>query len=145
LPARAINLLHLVGIPDAAALRRKLTAIIMKSGEFFAGQAINLGQMTVNLITGLFVTLYLLFFLLRDGPELSEEIGNAIPLRADQRQALLNRFTAVRAIVKGSIVVALVQGLLGGLIFSERDGYGPHLGPAEIYHLGVGDMARDAD
>jgi predicted PurR-regulated permease PerM len=56
--------------------------------------------------------LYLLFFLLRDGRELSERIENAIPLRADQQQALLNRFAvAVRAIVKGSIVVALVQAL----------------------------------
>jgi hypothetical protein len=48
-PARAINLVHLVGIPDTAALRKKLTAIIMQSGEFFAEQAINLGQTIVNL------------------------------------------------------------------------------------------------
>jgi predicted PurR-regulated permease PerM len=118
LPTWAINLLGRLGIPDAAALREKLTAIILQSGEFFTGQAINLGQMTVNFIVSFFVMLYLLFFFLRDGRELSERIGNAIPLRADQRQALRNRFTvAVRAIVKGSIVVALVQGALGGLMF----------------------------
>jgi predicted PurR-regulated permease PerM len=118
LPAWAINLLRGLGIPDAAALREKLTAIIMQSGEFLAGQAINLGQTTANFIASFFVMLYLLFFLLRDGGELSERIGNAIPLRANQRQALMNRFTvAVRAIVKGSIVVALVQGALGGLAF----------------------------
>jgi predicted PurR-regulated permease PerM len=118
LPGWAVNLLHRLGIPDAAALREKLTAVIMQSGEFFTGQAINLGQMTVSFIVGFFVMLYLLFFLLRDGRELSERIGNAIPLGADQRQALLDRFTVtVRAIVKGSIVVALVQGALGGLAF----------------------------
>ena len=61
--------------------------------------------------------LYLLFFLLRDGRELSARIRNAIPLPADQKQAVFDRFTvAVQAIVKGSFVVALVQGALGGLI-----------------------------
>jgi predicted PurR-regulated permease PerM len=43
LPGWAVNLLHRLGIPDAAALREKLTAVIMQSGEFFTGQAINLG------------------------------------------------------------------------------------------------------
>ena len=118
LPAWVINLLHRLGLPNAAALQEKLTAIIMQSGEFLAGQAINLGQMTANFIASFFVMLYLLFFLLRDGRELSERIGNAMPLRADQRQALLDRFTvAVRAIVKGSVAVALVQGALGALVF----------------------------
>lgn len=72
--------------------------------------------------------LYLLFFLLRDGRELSERIGNAVPLRAEQERALVDRFTvAVRAIVKGSIVVALVQGVLGGLIFWLLDMRAPVL------------------
>jgi predicted PurR-regulated permease PerM len=45
-------------------------------------------------------------------------ITDAIPLRAEQKRALFSKFTiAIRAIVKGSIVVALVQGALGGLIF----------------------------
>jgi predicted PurR-regulated permease PerM len=118
LPAWAIGLLQRLGIPDAPALREKLTAIVMQSGEFFAGQAIGLGQTTVNFVASFFVMLYLLFFFLRDGRELSERIGNAIPLRTDQWQALLSRFTiAVRAIVKGSIVVALLQGALGGVAF----------------------------
>jgi predicted PurR-regulated permease PerM len=41
-----------------------------------------------------------------------------IPLPSDQKQALFDRFTvAVQAILKGTIVVALAQGALGGLIF----------------------------
>jgi predicted PurR-regulated permease PerM len=39
-------------------------------------------------------------------------------LRAEQKRDLFNKFTAViRATVKGNIVVALVQGALGGVIF----------------------------
>lgn len=118
LPTWAVNLLQRLGIPNGAALRDKLTGFILQSGDFFASQALNLGQMTVNLVVSFFVMLYLLFFMLRDGRELSERIEIAMPLRTDHRQALLDRFTvAVRAIVKGSIVVALVQGALGGLVF----------------------------
>jgi predicted PurR-regulated permease PerM len=41
-----------------------------------------------------------------------------VPLRIAQQHALFRRFTIViRATVKGSIVVAIVQGTLGGLIF----------------------------
>jgi predicted PurR-regulated permease PerM len=62
--------------------------------------------------------LYLLFFLLRDGKELLRSIRDAIPLRADQKRALFEKFTIViRATVKGNIVVAIAQGALGGLIF----------------------------
>jgi predicted PurR-regulated permease PerM len=62
--------------------------------------------------------LYLLFFLLRDGDELFRTIKSAIPLRAEQQRAVFSKFaTVIRATVKGTIVVAVVQGALGGLIF----------------------------
>jgi predicted PurR-regulated permease PerM len=120
LPAWAVNVLDRLGLPDSlAALRERLSAALLESGRFLAGQAVNIGQTTAAFIVSLFVMLYLLFFLLRDGRELSRRIGNAIPLRAEQKEALLERFTvAVRAIVKGSIVVALVQGTLGSLMFA---------------------------
>ena len=62
--------------------------------------------------------LYLLFFLLRDEDALSKRIRDAIPLRAELRRDLLLKFTTViRATVKGDMLVALLQGTLGGLIF----------------------------
>ena len=62
--------------------------------------------------------LYLLFFLLRDEDALSKRIRNAIPLHAERQRAFLLKFTIViRATVKGDMLVALLQGALGGLIF----------------------------
>jgi predicted PurR-regulated permease PerM len=62
--------------------------------------------------------LYLLFFLLRDEDALSKRIRDAIPLHAEQQRAFLLKFTVViRATVKGDMLVALLQGALGGLIF----------------------------
>jgi hypothetical protein len=41
-----------------------------------------------------------------------------VPLRAEHRQALFDKFTTViRATVKGNLVVAVLQGALGGFIF----------------------------
>jgi predicted PurR-regulated permease PerM len=62
--------------------------------------------------------LYLLFFFVRDGDAISGRITDAIPLRADQQRALISRSTTViRAMVKGNLLVATIQGVLGGLIF----------------------------
>jgi predicted PurR-regulated permease PerM len=62
--------------------------------------------------------LYLLFFLFKDGEALSQRVKNAIPLRPELRDDLMEKFTVViRATVKGGILVALAQGALGGLIF----------------------------
>ena len=62
--------------------------------------------------------LYLLFFLLRDEDALSKRIRDAIPLHTEQQRAFLLKFTTViRATVKGDMLVALLQGTLGGLIF----------------------------
>ena len=59
-----------------------------------------------------------MFFLLRDEAALSRRIREVIPLRAERQRALLLKFTTViRATVKGDMLVALLQGALGGLIF----------------------------
>jgi predicted PurR-regulated permease PerM len=62
--------------------------------------------------------LYLLFFLLKDGPYLVRLILESLPLSHHVKQHLFAKFAAVsRATVKGTVAVALAQGALGGLAF----------------------------
>jgi predicted PurR-regulated permease PerM len=118
LPAWVTDLLDRFGLTNLGVMQERLSSSLMKTSQFLAAQALNIGQNTFEFIVNLFIMLYLLFFLLRDGDTLSKRIRDAIPLRAEQRRDLFNKFTAViRATVKGNIVVALVQGALGGLIF----------------------------
>jgi predicted PurR-regulated permease PerM len=118
LPAWAINLLERFELTNLGAVQERLSAGLMKGTQFLAAQAINLGQNTFDFIVSLFVMVYLLFFLLRDGDDLAKRIKAAMPLRAEHQRALFDKFTVViRATVKGNIVVAIVQGALGGLIF----------------------------
>ncbi len=118
LPAWASSLLDHFGISSLDAVQEKLSAGLMSGSQYIATQALTIGQNTLQFVANLFVMLYLLFFLLRDEEALSKRIRDAIPLHAKQKRAFLLKFTAViRATVKGDILVALLQGTLGGLIF----------------------------
>ena len=62
--------------------------------------------------------LYVLFFFIRDGDELLEMLIIAMPFGDDRERALLSKFAEVsRATIKGTLVIGLIQGALGGLIF----------------------------
>jgi len=118
LPAWATGLLDRFGLTDLGTVQERLSAGLAKGSRYLATQAVDIGQSTFDFLVGLAVMLYLLFFLLRDGDELARRTREAIPLRTEQKRALFTMFTVViRATVKGNIVVALVQGALGALIF----------------------------
>ena len=64
------------------------------------------------------VGLYVTYFLLRDGEQVGPAIVRALPLERDIAQRLAEKFCmVVRATIKGSGVVALVQGALGAITF----------------------------
>jgi predicted PurR-regulated permease PerM len=118
LPAWVIGLLDRLGLTNLGLVEERISNALRTSSRFLAGEALNFGQNALNLVLSLAVMLYLLFFLLRDGDELVGSLKAAIPLRPEQMSTLADGFAGViRATVKGSVVVALVQGALGGLIF----------------------------
>jgi len=118
LPAPVVRLLQSFGVGDLEGVQTRLSAALTEGSQFLAAQAVSLGQSTFDFIVKAFVMLYLLFFLVRDGDAIARRVGAAIPLRPEHQRALVEKFTAViRATIKGTIVVALVQGALGGLIF----------------------------
>jgi len=118
LPSWATALLERFGLDQRGALQERLAVAINKSSQQLATHALNFGQNIFSIAVEFFVMLYLLFFLLRDGSALAEQARRAIPLRQDHMRALSDKFTTViRATVKGNIVVATIQGTLGGLAF----------------------------
>ena len=118
LPSWVTNLMRRFGLTSLGAAQERLSTGLMKGSQFFAAQALNIGQSALGFIVNLFVMLYLLFFLLRDEDALAHRIKDAIPLRDAQKGALFRKFAIViRATVKGDLLVALLQGALGGLIF----------------------------
>jgi predicted PurR-regulated permease PerM len=118
LPSWATDWLERSGLSDFATMQERLSAGLMKGVQFFATQAFTVGTNTLDFIISFFIMLYLLFFLLRDGDRLATRIRSAVPLQHTMQHDLAKKFTTVvRATIKGSLVVAVVQGALGGFIF----------------------------
>jgi predicted PurR-regulated permease PerM len=69
-------------------------------------------------VIGFFFTLLSLYYLFKDGARLFERLKDVIPLTFIERDLLINRFTdMVYATIYGGILIAIIQGLLGGIIF----------------------------
>lgn len=106
------------GIGGLADLEQKLSSVLMRGSQYVAGQAIDIGQSTLEFTVNLFVMLYLLLFLLRDGESIAARIRRASPLPNQHESRLVDKFAVViRATVKGNLLIALIQGTLGGLMF----------------------------
>jgi predicted PurR-regulated permease PerM len=118
LPQWLVSLLERFDVTDLASLQQKLSQGAAQASQTVARQALAIGSKTFDFLVGMFVMLYLLFFLLRDGQSLATRIKHAFPLSSKYKQRLFNNFTTViRATVKGNVLVAAAQGALGGLIF----------------------------
>lgn len=107
-----------LGLNDLKAVQARLTASIGESFQSLAAKAFSIGQSALGFVFALGVMLYLTYFLLRDGKALTAQIEQAIPIDPARRATLFATFAAViRATIKGSIIVAIVQGAIGGVVF----------------------------
>ncbi|MBY4950292.1 AI-2E family transporter [Pantoea sp. DY-17] len=118
LPSWARNYLADNNLNNAQEIQQKLSGFALKGGQYMAGSVFLIGKGTFTFTVGFGVMLYLLFFLLKDGAWLVNLILEALPLSTYVKHHLLMKFAAVsRATVKGTVVVAVVQGVLGGIAF----------------------------
>ena len=71
---------------------------------------------TFHVLTNLFITLFIMFYFFRDGDKLINRVKYLSPLDDRHEEVLMQRFVSVsRATVKGTLLIGLVQGTLGGL------------------------------
>jgi predicted PurR-regulated permease PerM len=74
---------------------------------------------TVNFLFMIFIMLYSMYFFLLDGDKFLAKLLYYLPLKAEDEERLLERFTSVtRATLKGTAVIGLLQGGLAGLAFA---------------------------
>ena len=95
----------------ASGAQALLQGLVAVSGAFVVG--------ALNALVGLGITLFLLFFFLRDGDQMVASVVRLIPMAPERRSHLIDHVAAViRAVVFGSLLTALVQGLLVGTGFA---------------------------
>lgn len=103
---------------DFAEVRDRVVSVFVGGSQFLAKQALGFGQNTFQFFLGLALMIYLAFFLLRDGSKLVDLLIRALPLGDERERLLFAKFAEVtRATVKGNLLIAVIQGALGGGIF----------------------------
>lgn len=113
-------------LPALEALRPYRDEISAKIGEL-AGRA---GSLAVAIVTAaarktatfvlmLFVVMYSMYFFLKDGRKVLDKMMYYLPLEPKDETRLVRQFVSVsRATIKGTLVIGLIQGVLGGLAFA---------------------------
>ena len=103
---------------DTTKLRESLSTTAMRVSQVVAGSVLGYTQNLITLIINFFLMLYLLFFFIRDGRQIMRAIMHSIPLGDRMEEQLFVRFaTTARATLKGSLIVAVTQGTIGGIAF----------------------------
>jgi len=118
IPPRVIQFINHYRLGNLSELREHLSSGAAQGSQMLASSIFSFGQNTLEFSVGLGIMLYLLFYLYRDGQKLGNQILAAIPLSEDYTNQLVSKFTAVvRATVKGNVIIAIVQGIIGGVTF----------------------------
>ena len=103
---------------DPETIGPRISDSVGAAAQLIATRAVIVGQNLLSVVAQTALMLYVLFFFLRDGDKLLATLNYAIPMGNGRQQTLFRRFAAVtRATLKGSLLVGLVQGALGGLLF----------------------------
>ena len=116
-PALESGLKHLN--VDLGEVKQQVSSATLAVSKFLATKAFSIGQNTFQFLLSLALMLYLLFFFLRDGKKLLIWLMRALPLGDERERMLFSKFAEVcRAMIKGNLVIAAVQGLMGGILFA---------------------------
>jgi predicted PurR-regulated permease PerM len=114
----------LSGLPSVAALVQRILDSIDPQGtlaslvQWLTGRSSDLLMGSVGQAVTFVMAFYLLFYFLRDRAEAFEALVDHSPLRRDETAEIAERFTeTVHATLVGTVLVAAVQGTLGGLMF----------------------------
>lgn len=118
LPASVQQWLVESGWGEMSDLQERAQQFIGESAGLIAQQAIAIGGGVFGFVLSFTVGLYVTYFLLRDGKAIAARIMHDLPLEDRIVKELADRFLGiVRATVKGSVVVGIVQGTLGAITF----------------------------
>ena len=102
----------------APTIATKIGELSTTIGEFAVSAITALTSDAAQFLLNLFVMLYAMFYFLKEGPALLDGLERyALSLGGVQKRVFQRAVVVTRATVKGTLVIGIVQGLLGGLGF----------------------------
>jgi predicted PurR-regulated permease PerM len=104
---------------DPISIQRQIITILTSSLQNLLQLSSNIAMNIGNFLFSLVLMVFSLFFFYMDGSYLSSLFLHAIPIRKEYLTALVLKFSdIIRNLVFGYIMVALVQGFMGFIIFT---------------------------
>ena len=114
LPIWVSGLLTRFGLTDMGVVQERITRSLTQGSQFFATQALSIGQNTFEFLVSFFIMLYLLFFFLRDGSALGRRMTDMLPLQ-EKRDAYVN----FAAIILAYVLSIVILGFFGKLLWNN--------------------------
>lgn len=118
LPDWLRDILRSNGVTTIDDALKQLGRLVAGSAQLLVGNIVSVGTNALSLFLQISIMLYLFFFFLRDGRRITATLNRAIPLARSHKAEFGQKFMSMaRATIKGTLIVALVQGVLGGVVF----------------------------
>lgn len=113
---------HLPGYDRIAPHREQIVArigeAVGKAGGWVFNALSATTKATVVFVFQFVVMLYTMYFFLIDGPRMVRQILSHLPLAETDKDRMLEKFVSVtRATLKGTVLIGLTQGIMGGIAF----------------------------
>jgi predicted PurR-regulated permease PerM len=104
--------------PYRAQIFIKAGELVGSASAFIFGALSATTRASAVFIFHFVILLYTMFFFFTDGPVLLKGLLANLPLADEDKQRMLEKFVSVtRATLKGTVLIGLAQGMLGGLAF----------------------------
>ena len=105
-------------VPSQEQLLQQVATAVKATGAYLVSFVSRMTATTAAFLLNLFVMLYAMFFFFRDGHKILERIFYYLPLSDEDESRMLTQFASItRATVKGTLVIGVIQGGLGGIAF----------------------------
>jgi predicted PurR-regulated permease PerM len=104
--------------PDADVLEM-LAEAVQKQAGFLAERLGTILRNIAEFIFDLFVMIFAMFYFFRDGHQMIRGVRSILPFDAEQRETMITQAgDLISASVTTSLIIAAIQGILGGLGFA---------------------------
>jgi len=118
--SRLVEKVPLLGqlLPAETNVAAKLGEFAATVGQFLANSMVDVTRGTAAFFLQLFVMLYAMYYFLTGGRTVLDRIVSVIPLDEEASRRLVSQFVSVtRAVLKGSVIIGVIQGVLAGVAF----------------------------
>lgn len=95
-----------------------LENILKKTTEYITGKISDIPQRLAIIGLNIFIVIFIMFYLFRDGEKAVRIARDIIPIRKEHKEKIMTQFNdTIYAVIYGSIITALIQGAIGALGF----------------------------